>query len=649
MFRKKLLAVGIAAVIAASSLSAPVFADKVQSSMSYAEFREAFKQFTQYKDNNGKHKGKDDKDDDKDDKKKETNITNLNAVKMIVDMMGLKDEVSKNNVLHPLYNGKKLTTGLGYIYVAIEKGILQKDDIKDFNPLTPIKRYQAAKYIVRALGMDELAQNNMDTKLGYKDESSIPKGNSGYVYVAASLELMEAEKSSFQPNKSVTTKEMETIVTKAKKIKPNSSDTVNNDISTFVSINSSKTKIKVKLSNNTYAEYNINSQAPVYLNNSYTTVDTLKEGDTIKLIFSRSSQVIFIEVITQVAADQKLTGTVIDYNNLPEVLKAQVDTLKLTSSYKAFRYGNHIYLVATMGQKSTSGYSIGIKDVYKVTASNNLVDIKATVEQTVPSSSGATLQVINYPYSVIRIDNISNVQYVKYVDTANSSLAQVAVTSLDVSEIISGTISSVDASNRKLKVLASNNIVTEYAIPAEAVIKLNNTATQLSSLAAHMNVVVTRSNSVVISVSATDVITVASGTISQLDSSGRKIKVTGTNNVTTEYTIPSEAVIKVNNVSTQFASLAVNMNVSITKTNNIITLVAATDTVVETSGTLLAVMNDNGKVLVVKIGNEYKNFRVDSNTIYTVNGQSSTLDSIPLNSVILLKHVNSLLKEVKLL
>ncbi len=568
MLYKKLLSLGVAVAFTVSSLTTTAFAENLGKNIN-KELNASNKKQISIRINEKKDK-------DNKDSNKNASTTKLKAIQSIIEMMGLKNEALKIKTAHPSYTGKKMITGHGYIYLAIEKKILLEEDLVDFNPVTPAKRHEVAKYLIRAIGMEIQAKENMNAVLDFKDASEVPAASKGYVYLANKLGLITANKGSFQPLKPVTNGEMEAAVKKAKEVEV--PDVVDNNtaVSTFVSLNNAKNKISVKLANGTTSEYSLNPLAPVYVNNAYLTVDALKAGDNIKLIFSKSEQIIFIEVVSQAAPDVKLTAVTVEYANLPDILKTQMDTLKLTSNYKAFKYGNHIYLVAARGQQSTGGYGVNIKDAFKVSLGSNKYDIKAIVELTNPAADAVTTQAVSHPYHIVKLDYFEGIQNIKYVDVNNASIAATTLSILDVVETISGTVSFVDAANKK-------------------------------------------------------------------------VKVTTTNNITSEYTIPNEAVVKVNNADSQLAVIKVNMSIVITKSNNIITAVAANDTITETTGTLLAISNINGKILTVKVGNEYINYLVNEATVFIVNGQNVTIDQISLNSNIMLKQINGILMEVKVL
>jgi hypothetical protein len=58
------------------------------------------------------------------------------------------------------------------------------------------------------------------------------------------------------------------------------------------------------------------------------------------------------------------------------------------------------YIVLNMGEKSTGGYSIGVEKVEE-TDKNIII----TVKETVPAPDSMLMQVITYPYAVVKINS----------------------------------------------------------------------------------------------------------------------------------------------------------------------------------------------------------------------------------------------------
>lgn len=58
------------------------------------------------------------------------------------------------------------------------------------------------------------------------------------------------------------------------------------------------------------------------------------------------------------------------------------------------------FIILNMGEKNTGGYSIGVEKVEE-TATNIVI----TVKETAPAPAGMVMQVITYPYAVVKINS----------------------------------------------------------------------------------------------------------------------------------------------------------------------------------------------------------------------------------------------------
>ncbi|QUI21202.1 S-layer homology domain-containing protein [Vallitalea pronyensis] len=137
---------------------------------------------------------------------------NIEAIAMIIRIMGWEDEAKAIKKLPDGFKHLKVPKwSIGYIVLAYKKGLINDAEIEFFNADESIKRYVVAKYIIRALGMEEEALASMDKPLDYKDAGSIPLGNSGYIYLISKLELMSGYKNKFRPNAIFSRAEMATL------------------------------------------------------------------------------------------------------------------------------------------------------------------------------------------------------------------------------------------------------------------------------------------------------------------------------------------------------------------------------------------------------------------------------------------------------
>lgn len=99
---------------------------------------------------------------------------------------------------HPLYPS---------VERAVEMGII-KPDTKSFAIDEPISKEQLAVWYVRALGLEQAAKDSTIYKLPFTDADKVQKELLGYVGIANSIALLEADKGIFNPKKEVTYAEL---------------------------------------------------------------------------------------------------------------------------------------------------------------------------------------------------------------------------------------------------------------------------------------------------------------------------------------------------------------------------------------------------------------------------------------------------------
>ena len=144
-------------------------------------------------------------------------VTNVEAIVMALRVLGEEDEANEQIALvssgfkNGKIKGNVQNWAYGYVSLAEEEGIIEEDDF--INLKGPAKRQDVAKYIVRALGYEDEAQEHMDEELEYLDADSIGDGYVGYVYVAGELGIMKGSAGGvFQPNKPITRAEMAVLI-----------------------------------------------------------------------------------------------------------------------------------------------------------------------------------------------------------------------------------------------------------------------------------------------------------------------------------------------------------------------------------------------------------------------------------------------------
>ncbi|HYE12764.1 MAG TPA: S-layer homology domain-containing protein, partial [Patescibacteria group bacterium] len=529
MLKKKLMSLGIAVVFALSSLTTTVFAADFNKAATGASVTV---KFTNPGKGNGNDKDKKFKFDDSKDVSWALNaieklagkgilggigqgkfapqnkVTQLEALAMVLRLTGDNDEAdSKKNQVHPLYKGQSSNWGLGYIFVAIEKKILLPEELGSFNPNTPAKRHEIAKYIVRAMGKTNDALKHMDEDLSFKDSSAVPEKSVGYVYLVNELKIMTGNNNMFKPMEPVTRAEMAVLLDRADgKITLPDTDTKKNGI-VFVSADVDDNEITVKVKG-TSVTYDFVEGVQVYRKDCFETIEDLVAGDVLQLIFNDKKEIIFIDVVKDAENDEveetELSVTSVDYEDLPEVLQDKVDDLKSTKNYKVYEYNDYIYLLATMGKKNTGGYDIDFEDVYKVEKDDDFI-VKAVIDTDEPDSDDIVTQADTYPYSVVKFKSFDDIDFVRFVDGEDDKLAEVEIANVDEASIVEGEIYDLIDSSKTIKVEKANGTKVSYTVPSSAEIIVNSDDdAEFSDLEEGMSVKVEINDDKVVKVTAED-------------------------------------------------------------------------------------------------------------------------------------------------
>ncbi|NLZ54712.1 MAG: hypothetical protein GX892_16535 [Thermoanaerobacteraceae bacterium] len=228
--------------------------------------------------------------------KPKNNVTHLEAIIMSLRVMGWEEEAKRTKINDDI---KKINLSWNdayyYVALAVEKGLIKPEELRGFNPNAPAKRYEVARYIVRALGMESEAKKHMKEKLPFKDANAIPKEAVGYVYVILDLELMKGDNNNkFKPNDPITRAEMAVMLNRLDESIEQEDE--NQLIGTIEDIDLEDLTITIQNSSGTKT-YDLLEKTPVYVNGRYCSLDDLRVGDKIELVLDEDKCVVFIQVI----------------------------------------------------------------------------------------------------------------------------------------------------------------------------------------------------------------------------------------------------------------------------------------------------------------------------------------------------------------
>lgn len=110
----------------------------------------------------------------------------------------LKQTFDNIDMKHPLYQE---------IERAVELGIL-KADRQNFDIDSPMTREELSVWMIRVLGLEQAAKNSSIYKVEFEDADNVQSPNIGYVAMANSIGLVQAEQNKFNPDREVTYAEL---------------------------------------------------------------------------------------------------------------------------------------------------------------------------------------------------------------------------------------------------------------------------------------------------------------------------------------------------------------------------------------------------------------------------------------------------------
>ncbi len=228
-------------------------------------------------------------------------VTKLEAVVMALRVMG-EDDLAKNYLQDVLTGKRRLKFkdrlqewAYGYVALAEEEGILDDADILYFKLNDPATRHEVAKYLVRAMGEEEAAQDHMDAELDFIDASFIPQGSVGYIYLAEREEIITGyEDGSFRPFNSVTRAEMAVMVDRLDgTVDDNDDDTYDIYRGEITDIDSDDDWIEI----DDDERFEITDDTEVFFeDNEEGALSYLEEGDRVRLRVNSKDEAIIIKV-----------------------------------------------------------------------------------------------------------------------------------------------------------------------------------------------------------------------------------------------------------------------------------------------------------------------------------------------------------------
>ncbi len=148
-------------------------------------------------------------------------VTHLEALVMLANTLAQDSRVRQETRARAelrnrlQFRHKIAPWALDALAIAVEKGLITEAELGAFRPNQPAKRWEIARYLVRALNLENQVEASNRLEVEFRDAAAIPPGIAGYINLVFKKQLMVGMPGGlFQPQKPVTRAEMAALIVK---------------------------------------------------------------------------------------------------------------------------------------------------------------------------------------------------------------------------------------------------------------------------------------------------------------------------------------------------------------------------------------------------------------------------------------------------
>jgi Cu/Ag efflux protein CusF len=583
--------------------------------------------------------------------KPNSSVSQLEAIIMALRIMGWEDRAVNANTLTSKYRGSKLDPwSYGYVNVAYEKGILDEVDLMYFNPNSAAKRWEVAKYFVRALGKEDEAEDHMRDKLDFKDYTAIPVGAVGYIYVMNDLGLMVGNADgTFNPNKSVSRAEMAVLLERIDG-KVDRDNDGNEIYGRVVELDTRDYELKLDVDGKQKWYEGIEGVA-IYHEGDYLDFDRLSRGDYVEILLNSSGKVIFIEL-----KDEEEDKLITDYRGEVRDIDARAREITIKTGTAIF-----IFTVTSNADIRLNGKDAELKDIevgdtvrLKVDDRHRVIRLDAKgdhevddgeteeVEGTIHAITlgrvkGITIKLDSGRLRTYNVDSDTDItlngrtadledlkEDMKVEAVAKDGTAvTIDAETVDKIREVEGTIYRVDDTRIRVK---SGSSYTTFEIDDDTLVYLDGKRAEADDLMVDMPVIVRYRGDTALRIQAESLEQELEGVITRINSKDGTIEVKVGSSYRTINT-NRYTVIRVNGKSAAFGDLAVNMKVAVRHRAMLAIRIQASDDVTETEGIITAVSTRNNSI-TLEVGRRTYTYSVENADIYVEGSRAGIRDLV---------------------
>jgi hypothetical protein len=389
-----------------------------------------------------------------------SNISQEQVIIMLINMMGLRDEVNMNSTAN--LSIAVAEWAKPYVVLALGKKLInmQEETAKqDLNWGTKnATREWVTKLIVRAIGQEAQAILAKDDSTGYSDEHSIGSGYAGYINIASSLDIIKGYEAdgSFKPNGQITRAEMAVLLGEAEKHLTVRSSSLSSGIVLSLNANS----IQIQESSGMIRTLTLDPNAGIYNkgDNTAISVQNISIDDYVNII-SIQGIAYQVEISDEEVKMETFTGTLESISLGDLTIK-----ISINNEPESFKYANDVAIISNTGSGlSLSSLTVGSTLELKRDSNNISTDITQIIVKAAPV----------FKTVVGTIENVQTVNQVVEVKETSSDIS-VAYPIPSTIVIMNGTRALASLSELyigdEVTVELKDNVVTSFTVTKSSVI-----------------------------------------------------------------------------------------------------------------------------------------------------------------------------------
>jgi hypothetical protein len=458
-------------------------------------------------------------------------VTKLQSLILMARILGVNDESNQEYVelAEDAYTDDLLlysTANKKEIAYLLYKNVLSTDELDVYiaaaNANAPLKRYEAAILLTKAMGKEQEVKNKFMTVLPYQDIDSIPSHAKPYVEYVRNENIMKGmTETEFGPMSDVTRAQMAVMLYR---VLQKNETTENQKTGTIIDIDENTKTIKIKDIIDITRAYAVNDQTIFRLDGAAAALSDFTVGTEVKLTL-KSDKLYMIEGLSP-QIDESVEGIITDIERSGSTRKIEIRIEGTnTSTIKEYIIDNNV--VVMYNDKISTINALDTEDYAKLDIKNGRVK---------------------------RIEAEDKYQEVEGV----------------VADIILDPV-------LKLQIRGEDDAVQEYEVLDDVIVKKNKRSSDLRSIAIGDEVVVTLEYYKVKRIDATSVKSSTTGIIEEIViSKTPSIKIKKDNEITS-YNLKRDADIEIDDETGQIYDLRLGYTVELTiEGNTIVKLEAKT-------------------------------------------------------------------------